>query len=253
MNGSTQLQACLFIVVAIVLSSLVRADQITLHPVQSGLVSDGSCCSPYTYSNSSESLLRLTGCFDSTYGCGHRKDYGAWRWAVADALPEGATISSALLRWNHPDSCWSSYTDIWIDATSSTLTSAYLSGIPADQTIIDHQYWSSMVTLNVDASVITDAMTEGYVSVKIGNGTGADGCNFINQGVMAPRLIISFEDPIPPCPGDLDGNRVVDGTDISRVLGWWGSSDANADVDGNGVVDGGDLTIILGGWGDCPQ
>ena len=253
MNTSSILHPLVLFVCFFVFFSQAQADQITLHPVQSGLVSDGSCCSPYAYSDNSAPTLLLTGCFDSTYGCGYRKDYGAWRWDVAGSLPEGAHIQSAYLRWNHPVDCFTFSTDVWIDATSSLLSSSYLSGMPADQVYIDHQYWASMVTLSVDATIITDALTEGSVSVKIGNGEGADGCAFINQGVMAPRLVIAFEDPIPPCPGDLDGNRVVDGTDISRVLGWWGSANADADVDGNGVVDGGDLSTVLGAWGACPE
>ena len=32
----------------------------------------------------------------------------------------------------------------------------------------------------------------------------------------------------------------------------WGSTDSHYDVDANGIVDGGDLTILLGFWGVCP-
>jgi hypothetical protein len=53
-----------------------------------------------------------------------------------------------------------------------------------------------------------------------------------------------------PCPADIQGDGVVDGTDLAFVLGAWGGSGA-ADVNGSGVVDGSDLTIVLGAWGAC--
>lgn len=51
-------------------------------------------------------------------------------------------------------------------------------------------------------------------------------------------------------PGDLDGNGVVDGSDLGSLLGYWGPcpEPCPADLDGNGVVDGGDLGALLGNW-----
>ena len=68
------------------------------------------------------------------------------------------------------------------------------------------------------------------------------------------------EDGIPdgcqvdePCPTDIDGNGVVNGADLSLVLGAWATSDATADIDGSGTVDGADLALVLGSWGSCPE
>lgn len=49
--------------------------------------------------------------------------------------------------------------------------------------------------------------------------------------------------------GDVDGNGVVDGADLSELLGAWGTSDARANLDGAGIVEGADLSILLGDWG----
>ena len=58
-----------------------------------------------------------------------------------------------------------------------------------------------------------------------------------------------------PCPGDLDGSGVVDGTDLAILLGAWGACPAKgpcpADLTGDGEVDGADLSIMLGAWGAC--
>lgn len=48
--------------------------------------------------------------------------------------------------------------------------------------------------------------------------------------------------------GDLNGDGVVDGSDLGILLGAWNSSEALADVDGNGVVDGADLGILIAAW-----
>ena len=53
------------------------------------------------------------------------------------------------------------------------------------------------------------------------------------------------------CPGDIDGNGEVDGSDVTIILAFWLSEDPTADLDGNGVVDGQDLTIVLAYWGKC--
>lgn len=252
-NSFSTLHSLVSIACFLVFFSQARADTVTIYPVQSGLVSDGSCCGPYIYSNNTAPALVLTGCFNSTYGCHFRKDYGAWRWDVSGSLPADAHIQSAYLRWNHTYDCFTYRTDIWIDATSNSLTSDYLSGMPADQIIIDYEYWSSVVTISVDATIITDALAEGFVSVKIGNDQGADGCDYINEGASAPRLIITYQDPETPCPGDLTGDRIVDGSDISMVLGYWGQDNPAYDIDGNGLIDGADLAIVLGWWGVCPE
>ncbi len=53
------------------------------------------------------------------------------------------------------------------------------------------------------------------------------------------------------CPADLDGDGAVGGSDLSMVLGGWGTDDPLADLDGNGIVEGADLAMVLGAWGGC--
>jgi len=55
------------------------------------------------------------------------------------------------------------------------------------------------------------------------------------------------------CSSDVDGDGVVSGSVLGRVLNGWGSgvTDAAADIDRNGVIDGADLGAVLSGWGPC--
>jgi hypothetical protein len=56
-----------------------------------------------------------------------------------------------------------------------------------------------------------------------------------------------------PCPADLNNDRLVNGADLSILLGFWGltGTSAGADLDGNGIVGGADLGQLLGSWGPC--
>jgi hypothetical protein len=54
---------------------------------------------------------------------------------------------------------------------------------------------------------------------------------------------------LPESPiGDLDGDGSVGASDLTILLGQWGSA-GTADLDGNGIVGPFDLTILLGNWG----
>lgn len=59
----------------------------------------------------------------------------------------------------------------------------------------------------------------------------------------------------PSCRGDLNGDDKVDGSDLSILLGNWGTcstpSSCLADLNDDGEINGGDLSIVLGFWGLC--
>ncbi len=54
----------------------------------------------------------------------------------------------------------------------------------------------------------------------------------------------------PPCPGDLNGDGMVSGTDLAILLGAWGLP-GDADLSGDGVVGSSDLALLVGSWGPC--
>ena len=55
------------------------------------------------------------------------------------------------------------------------------------------------------------------------------------------------------CPADINDDGVVNGADISVLLGYWGQSGKNVvgDITGDGIVNGADLALLLGSWGPC--
>ena len=57
---------------------------------------------------------------------------------------------------------------------------------------------------------------------------------------------------ISDCFFDFNDDGVVDGYELTLILGAWGTDDPTADIIEDGIVDGNDLTIILASWGACP-
>jgi trimeric autotransporter adhesin len=56
------------------------------------------------------------------------------------------------------------------------------------------------------------------------------------------------------CPSDLDGDGVVDSSDLADMLSAWGPASAGdaADLDASGEIDAIDIAILIGSWGGCP-
>jgi len=71
------------------------------------------------------------------------------------------------------------------------------------------------------------------------------------QVIGEGRALVVGDTSVPPCPGNLNGDQVVDGADLAVLLGQWGTS-GNADLNGDGTVNGADLALLLGAWGACP-
>lgn len=67
-------------------------------------------------------------------------------------------------------------------------------------------------------------------------------------------LTVSLDDHTKPvyCPADINRDRLIDGADLTAMLGDWGSIDSPADLTGDNLVDGADLAQLLGEWGLCP-
>ena len=65
---------------------------------------------------------------------------------------------------------------------------------------------------------------------------------------LSPRIVREN-----PCPGDLNGDSVVNGADLGLFLTSWAATGdcLAADFDGDGVVNGADLGWVLGAWGTC--
>lgn len=80
--------------------------------------------------------------------------------------------------------------------------------------------------------------------------------NAADREAIIQAVLGACEQPVPPCPWDLDGNGAVDLGDVNVVLFNFGDTGAPGipgDGDGNGTVDLGDLNGVLFNFGTfCP-
>ena len=231
----------------------VRAESIVVYPVQSGLIDDASCCSPYAYSNSNSPTIYLGGCFsDPHYGCWNDRERGAWRWDLEDALPETAVVTSAHIHWNHPDLCdaWSVY--LWIDAGTQILSSSYCQQIRnnPDQQYSNQEYYASTFSWSLDETVIDQALSGGYLSLVNQIGSGGLGCDLHSLGDEGVRIVIDYD--IVTCPGDFNQNGAVDVNDLLTLISVYGTEDADHDLDGDEFISVNDVLILLSQYGECP-
>jgi chitinase len=71
-------------------------------------------------------------------------------------------------------------------------------------------------------------------------------------GYDAPKeasLLREIDAVFTSCIGDLNGDCIVDGSDLGGLLGSWGTS--SADLNNDGTTNGADLGLIMAAWGSC--
>ena len=86
--------------------------------------------------------------------------------------------------------------------------------------------------------------------------TGSTVCSNQPRNVQPQCLTQdSSNNAVCDCIGDINGDRMVNGADISAVLSLWGPDPTlpAADISGDGIVNGVDLAMLLSNWGPCPQ
>jgi choice-of-anchor B domain-containing protein len=192
----------------------------------------------------------VTGNGLSTFGCEFDIDGGSTvlTSAVYDVTSTDATISFS----------W------WYDNTSSNNTEF------DDDFIIEVSSnsgasWTTHATISNGNSAQTGWTQESFlVSDYAGLGDGLrlrftasdnDPGSVVEAGIDAFRIETILCDG-DGTPGDTNGDGIVDGTDLSVCLGFWGpcapGQECVADFNGDGFVDGTDLSTILGYWTTNP-
>jgi len=75
--------------------------------------------------------------------------------------------------------------------------------------------------------------------------------SIIEAGVDAVSIKDSYCDDAS-CTGDINGDGMVDVSDLLEVVGYWGASGGPADVNDDGIVNVADLLAVVDAWGACP-
>lgn len=85
----------------------------------------------------------------------------------------------------------------------------------------------------------------GIASVLV-NGTTGEGTV---SGVFSLDMVADADSPTCAENPDLNGDGLVNGADLTILLGDWNAPGGPADINCDDIVDGVDLTILLGAWG----
>ncbi len=162
--------------------------------------------------------------------------------APAGCLDGGATALGADV--------WFHLRDVRGRITVSTCGASALDSVIV---VYEESCGSTAIACNDDAStcpsnqlssrVEFDALCGVVYSIRVAALPGQIGSGTLQVSSTLPAC--------PPCP-DVNGDRQVDGVDLSAVLAGWGGT-TSGDIDGDGTVGGTDLTAILAGWGACPE
>ncbi len=67
--------------------------------------------------------------------------------------------------------------------------------------------------------------------------------------ITAPASATTF--CCTPCASDINGDRMVDASDLASVLSGWGTTGGGGDINRDGQVGGSDLTELFASWGTC--
>jgi hypothetical protein len=96
-----------------------------------------------------------------------------------------------------------------------------------------------------DDATVSFPVTSGQIyRVRVGGANGASGTG---------TMVLTCTPPSTPCPGDTNGDEVVNVDDLLEVIGAWGPCPGcPTDVNDDGVVNVDDLLGVINGWGACP-
>lgn len=118
--------------------------------------------------------------------------------------------------------------------------------------------WSTLDGPSGTGTNLTVRAIMGYEDGSDGGPVVYVGGSFVTAGGITVNRIAKWHCAAPdePCPGDTNGDGVVDFSDLSAVLaayGWCVGDDLynpDADLDGSGCVDFTDLSILLVAYGE---
>ena len=212
------------------------------------------CCSMSYMGSSNPSSISMQNCQSVYMSCIQSKRAAVWQFDLTQ-IPDDATLISARFKGTRPysDMQGSGFLSMAFDTgplNSGVCMSLWNGG--DWQTSLNWPYgtdFSLTITsgLNLQFDQASTMSLMGYA------GTTSQ-VTVVNSGSERPVLALTIEVPdAAPCDGDINDDQVVDGSDISMILGYWGHDDPAYDLDGSGLVDGADLAVILGWWGVCPE
>jgi len=89
-----------------------------------------------------------------------------------------------------------------------------------------------------------------FTNYVFGNYAAGTAAGPVKPARFLTETYASIGPPSSPCPADLNGDGLVNASDLATLLGAWGGK--AGDLDGDGTTGASDLAAILNAWGACP-
>ena len=242
------------LVLSLACTAVSTADQqiIQIPASSSGMLHASNCCTMSYMGSANASTVFMRTCQSVYMSCIGSRRAAVWQFDLS-GIPDDATLVSARFKGTRPEvyMTGSGFLSLKFDTgalSSSVCLSLWNGG--SWQTSYNWPYGHDF-NASVTAGMNQQFGTASTVSI-LGYSGGTSAVSITNTGADAPILELTVDVPdLLPCAGDLNGDRVVDGVDISLILGYWGREFPKYDLDGSGVIDGADLATVLGWWGAC--
>lgn len=220
---------------------------------QTAQLGDSGCCSwGSSLYNHNGAITRSRHC-QTVYGsCVQSKSAAVYIFSM-DTVPENATIVSAKFTGVTEYNDQGGNGSLYLKATSESMSSALALQLLQSPDHVSSFYSYGSFSLTVPTYMIEEARDSGRLGLMMTIGSTV-GMSILNTGSSAVHLqLIVDVEPEPPCTGDYDLDGVVDGGDLSMLLGHWMMKGTEFDLDGDGIITGADLAMLLGNWGKCAR
>jgi hypothetical protein len=197
----------------------------------------------------------------------HEPDDWWWDWTPAEIVIESEVYSPRV------EALWGIAGSMCTRGVEGASSPMYAFGSNGDQLMMDHVVYDDFLaegetTLTIEIGGFEidwndkygiqepigdgDAMGETSIAIDVsqaGTFTQEFSASDFNGTLEVRVLDYPFKVLDEVSPGDVDGNGVVDVSDLLAVINAWGPcSSCGEDLDHNGMVDVSDLLIVIANW-----
>ena len=161
-----------------------------------------------------------------------------WRFSVDTPLDE---LSVALVWQRVPNTSFTGYTLMDVDLEVVRVVDGAPQSLVGDSGTFESGNVLSASTVDNVELISVSGLEPGDYAIR------AIRQDFSQTTYSGIAWLMVEGDPVQ-IPGDLNGDQLVDGLDLSILLGAWGTDNPVADIVVDGIIDGADLAALLGYW-----
>jgi hypothetical protein len=137
-------------------------------------------------------------------------------------------------------------------ATSVVLAAALIASLIAVSEIRAGNAESRALTFMGPPDIDNYAVSRSYTLISTARINTAVSRSYTLIATPTTRTAVSRAMTVKYCRADVNGDMVVDVSDLLELLADWGTAGTLTDLQDDGTVDVSDLLLLLAAWGPCP-